>query len=111
MLVRYRKLILWIAAAVIVVLVWNWPSKADRLGRWAKEKDAVFQHRNHLREAILQTRKDSDITSKELEVSELNPSGTLQPKEEEVVEKAFPLPEVPTWIIELVKEQEATKKK
>jgi hypothetical protein len=108
---RYRKLILWIVAAVAIVVVWNWPSKWDRLEKWANEKDAAFQRRKYLREALLQARKNNGITSKELEKEELKPDGTLSGGEEELVEKAIPLPEPPGWVSELVEDQKRAQKK
>jgi hypothetical protein len=108
---RTRKLILWIAAAVAIVVVWNWPSKWDRLENWAKAKDAAFERRRHLREAIIQATKYNGVTSKELEKEELKPDGTLSDESEALVVKTVPLPELPGWVSDLMDEQKSAKKK
>ena len=118
MFAHRRKLILWIVAAVAIVVVWNWPSKWDRLEKWAKEKDIAYQRRTQLRQGLLQVREKYKVMSEKEEDIFLK-SGWLRLRSpdamdleaEKIVDKIVPIPEVPAWVSELVKEQEAAKKK
>lgn len=114
-MLRHRKLILWIAAGGVVVLVWNWPSKWDRLETWAKERNTAYERRKNLMQALYETSQHFRDNWLSNEMADRDFQNYLESRDSRehglIVQDLIPLPEVPAWVRDLMKLQETTKPK